>query len=351
MAQWVGIDIGTNAIKVAVLKTAYRKVSLVGLATVPVGATGPVLGIEEPTMAGAPALASLVRTALETVLPKAGGFDGCATSLPGVQATFKNLALPASAQKQIAGVMPYELESLVPFDLEDAVFDYRVLAGIRALPGADTTTVPVLAAVARVGDVRGRIDVVKEATGVEPERVGVGPLPLANLLPYLPMLGEDATIILDLGLRQSDLLVVRAGEPEFARTLSCGTEGLPHSAPRLAREIRTTLAAYRATGGPPPTRVLLCGGGAFQPGAESFLGSRSSSRWSASARRRSISRSSRRSRSPSFRATPRRSASRSASTDARSASIFAAVRSPTNVAIAGCARRFRSWPASARRSS
>ena len=34
MAQWVGIDIGTNAIKVAVLKTAYRKVSLVGLATV-----------------------------------------------------------------------------------------------------------------------------------------------------------------------------------------------------------------------------------------------------------------------------------------------------------------------------
>ncbi len=273
MAQWVGIDIGTNAIKVAVLKTAYRKVSLVGLATVPVGATGPVLGIEEPTMAGAPALASLVRTALETVLPKAGGFDGCATSLPGVQATFKNLALPASAQKQIAGVMPYELESLVPFDLEDAVFDYRVLAGIRALPGADTTTVPVLAAVARVGDVRGRIDVVKEATGVEPERVGVGPLPLANLLPYLPMLGEDATIILDLGLRQSDLLVVRAGEPEFARTLSCGTEGLPHSAPRLAREIRTTLAAYRATGGPPPTRVLLCGGGAFQPGAESFLGS------------------------------------------------------------------------------
>ena len=291
MAVWVGIDIGSQAIKVAVLKTAYRKVSLVGLATVPIAglpsspnvmtneevtAVGPAVACAD-RMSGAGALSPLsplVRSAVDAILPKAGSFDGCAAALPGIQSTFKALALPASAQKQIAGVMPYELESLVPFDLEDAVFDYRVLGGIRALPGADAHTIPVVAVVARIEDVRARIDLVKAALGVEPERIGVGGLPLANMIPVLPAFEPtEAIVFLDLGLRSSDLLIIRAGEPEFARTLSVGTEGLPHSAPKLAREVRTTLASYRSTGGPPPSRVYLCGGGAFQPGAESFLAS------------------------------------------------------------------------------
>jgi general secretion pathway protein L len=65
--------------------------------------------------------------------------------------------------------------------------------------------------------------------------------------------------------------VLRGGEPVFTRTISHGTEGLPQTASRLAREIRLTLAAYRAAGGLPPTRLLLCGGGAFVSGAETFL--------------------------------------------------------------------------------
>lgn len=287
MSVWVGIDIGTHAIKAAVLKTAYRKVALAGVITVPLPVSGSEfsgstmhLGSDEitaagPVLAGQPNLAhvgALLKSAIDALVQKEGAFDGCAAALPGQQATFKNLALPANAQKQLAGVMPYELEAMVPFDLDDAVFDYRVLSGIRAITTTDDGTIPVLAAIARVADVKARIDLVKGALGVEPERVGVGPLPLANMIPYLPASEpSEAVVVLDLGLRGSDIMVVRAGEPEFARTLSVGTEGLPQSAPRLAREVRTTIAAYRANGGPTPTRLVLCGGGAFQPGAEAFL--------------------------------------------------------------------------------
>jgi general secretion pathway protein L len=66
-------------------------------------------------------------------------------------------------------------------------------------------------------------------------------------------------------------VILRAGEPVFARAISYGTQGLPGTAPRLAREIRTTVAAWRATGGAPPVKVILCGGGAFVSGAEAFL--------------------------------------------------------------------------------
>jgi len=67
------------------------------------------------------------------------------------------------------------------------------------------------------------------------------------------------------------VLVLERGEPIFARTLSTGTEGLPATAERLARDLRVSFAAHRSQGGAMPVRVYLCGGGAFVSGAEGFL--------------------------------------------------------------------------------
>jgi general secretion pathway protein L len=66
---------------------------------------------------------------------------------------------------------------------------------------------------------------------------------------------------------------MKGGEPLFARTIALGTKGLPGTAAKLARELRTTIAAHRAQGGESPTRLLLCGGGAYVSGAEAFLSS------------------------------------------------------------------------------
>jgi general secretion pathway protein L len=120
--------------------------------------------------------------------------------------------------------------------------------------------------------VRARIDLVKSAILAEPERVGVGAFPLLNMLPYAPQLVDPGPIVVvDLGTTKSDLLVLKNGEPVFARSVSFGTQGLPGTAPRLAREIRTSIAAHRSGGGLRPTKVILCGGGAFVSGAEAFL--------------------------------------------------------------------------------
>jgi general secretion pathway protein L len=66
---------------------------------------------------------------------------------------------------------------------------------------------------------------------------------------------------------------MKGGDPLFARTVALGTKGLPGTAAKLARELRTTIAAHRSQGGEPPTRLLLCGGGAYVSGAEAFLSS------------------------------------------------------------------------------
>jgi general secretion pathway protein L len=115
---------------------------------------------------------------------------------------------------------------------------------------------------------------VKGATGQEPERVGAGALVLANLIPVIPALSEDGTVVvLDIGARSSEILIVCDAEPVFARAVSWGAEGLnATTAQKLARELRVTIGAYRAMGGNPPTRVFLCGGGSIHVGrAEAYF--------------------------------------------------------------------------------
>ncbi len=250
MPKYIGIDIGKSSVKVAVVKTAYRKIAVDGLASVPVGDD----------------LAAAIKAAVEQAVGGVGAGDAVATSVDGAKLVVRTLSVPASAQKQLADVLPFEMEAQTPFDVSEGVLDYRLLSS------SNKEKLAVLTVLARTEDVKARIDIVREAIGVEPERVGAGPFPLAGLVEWISALGADGPIcVVDLGAKSADVLALVKGEPVFARTLSMGTDGLPATASKLAREIRVSISAYRAQGGEPPEVVYLAGGGAFVSGAESFL--------------------------------------------------------------------------------
>ena len=257
MSVCLGIDVGASAVKIAAIRFSYRKTALIGMVSRDVGPDAD--------------LPTVIREAVKALLGEKGGMgDASAVALPGSKAAFVTLSLPQSSARVLGNVLPLELEPTIPFDMSEAVFDYRVLP---QAPGAEKSpTLSVLCAVAPTSEVCARMDLVKSATGVEPERVGVGGFTLANLLGWTPALATaEPTLLLDLGNDSSDLVVLEGGEPVFARTLSLGTKGLPQTAPKLAREVRTTVLGHRAAGGKPPTKVFLAGGGAFVSGAEGFL--------------------------------------------------------------------------------
>lgn len=271
MPTWLGIDIGTSSVKVAVVRSAYRRTILDALVKVDiVRGDGGVLEV-------APALRSAVDAALLTSGPP----DAVAVAVDGNRATARTVSLPIGAIKQIAEVLPFELEAQIPFEMSESVFDYRVVPRTQEVaPGGDddAATVRLLVGVVRTEEVEKRIAIAREGSGVEPERVGLGGLPLANVLALVPNSGGSAggaapVVIVDLGARTSDVLILVGGEPVFARTLSQGTDHIETTAPQLARDIRQTIGAYRALGGAQPERVFLCGGGSFRPGAETFLSS------------------------------------------------------------------------------
>lgn len=252
----LGIDIGSTSVKAVCVRSFYKRLEIAGAATVEIG----------PAMSETEAIKLASATALG---PKSPTADAIAVAVDGAKTAVRTLTLPKSVEKQLVDVLPFELDSNLAFDVAQSVFDYRVLPP----ENPPKATMDVLVVVARTDDVRARIEACKAALNAEPERVGAGPFPLTHVAAPLAVTGQGPICVLDLGKSTSELVLIEDGEAVFARALSLGTQGLPGTAQKLARELRVSIAAYRAQGGKNPTKIYLAGGGAFVSGAQAFLSS------------------------------------------------------------------------------
>ncbi len=250
MARLVGIDIRATHVRAALLRTSYRRVTIERLL--------------EAEVAGPEEIDQALLSCVHPLLPHT---DGIATAVEGDESFIHRLTLPPTALKQLDSVLPYEIEAQIPVDIDELVYDHRMLRR-----GGGTDQVVVLVAAGRTEQVRGRIQLLERVLGRAPERVGVGPLTLANLASISPELAAPGPLVLvDLGGTRTEIVILAHGEPVFARTLSRGVAGLPASASALAGELRQTMAAWVATGGQAIEALYLLGGGAHAPGAENYL--------------------------------------------------------------------------------
>lgn len=247
MARLVGIDIRATHVRVALLAASYRGVQLLAYREVPLAAPG-----------------ELEEALRQVALPLVQQGEHIATAVSGSQLFIRDIELPATAAKQLGDVVPFEIEAQVPLDFEELCFDYRLLT-----PKPEQQGLRVLAAATRIAVVRQLIDLVQRAIGAEPERIGAGPLPLANLAQVVPELrGPGVVGILDVGLGSSDLLVLRDGLPVFARTLSVGAEA---GGKAMVAALRQSQAAWLQRSAEPFLRLYLAGAGPTIDGASPVL--------------------------------------------------------------------------------
>ncbi len=251
MARWLGIDVSDSAVRVLLLRSSYRRNS--------------VEAMVEEKLVDHPTPSAAIRAATHGL--KA---DLVASSIVGQRGFFRSISLPSAAQKELQNILSYEVESTLPFELDDAVMDHRVL---QHRPGVDEPdTLPIFAGVAYADEVRERIALITRGFGHEPTRVGLGPLPLSNLTQVMPELARsEAVAIVELEDRHTDVAILVNGETRFARSLSRGLVGLPGEAPALARELRQTLAAWRVRSGVPVTQLYRIGSGQQITGLDHFL--------------------------------------------------------------------------------
>jgi general secretion pathway protein L len=252
MARWLGIDISKHSARIAVVRSSYRRLQIEQL--------------REAKLADHESPAAAVRAAFSGLRA-----DAAATALSGERAFVRFVSLPAAAQKELGSVLSFEVESTLPFELDDCVMDHRLLS---ILPGDAAAQLPILAGVAFSEEIRECISLVQRGTGIEPQRVGVGPLPLVNLAQVAPGLAAAETAaLIEIDEDRIEVLILRRGEPRFARSLSLGTLGLPDTAHamNIKRGLRQTIGAWRMQGGPEIAEAYLVGSGRWLPGVEGFF--------------------------------------------------------------------------------
>jgi general secretion pathway protein L len=266
MSRVVGIDVTATHVRAVLLRVAYRKTVVEALRevelsdfTTPVAAiTACVAGMGSPSQP--PGVSS----------QGSSRHDQIGVVLEGRKAFVHRLSIPATAEKNVDSLIPFELEALVPVDLEDVVFDYE-------LSGRDQTTnaLDILAIAARTAQVRERIDLVREAVGGEPELVGVAPVELAQLASlYSELKSPEPICLIDLSDDNTDVCILENGKVGTTRSISLGTRGFPDAADRLVAQLRQTLAGYASTRGKTPLRAYLLGTGASLDGVHAYFADR-----------------------------------------------------------------------------
>lgn len=152
--------------------------------------------------------------------------------MPGDQTSTRVLAFPFADTKKIEAALDFELESQIPYDLEDVVATWSVTE--RSGDGAR-----VLAAVAPREGLVERLAAMENA---ELEARSVA-LPAASLVELLPEdAGEEAVAVLALGSHLSHFAVSRGGL-RFARTLRTGGVAIDR---RLAHHYNVSEESARA---------------------------------------------------------------------------------------------------------
>jgi type IV pilus assembly protein PilM len=290
MAQtFLGIDLGSYSVKIAQLERGFGEFKLVNFFEVPLVAEE-ILTYQES------ASAALNKFISENPIP----FDTCVLSLPANVVSFRTLELPFDNPKKIAQTLEFELESLIPFEIEDLLFDYALVESGKGISKALTTYIPEHA----FGDFLKRI----EKTGLEPRYIGVD----ATDLSFLPNLGvlppQGRYAILDLGHTKTNFIFMDGGKVKTVRSFSWGGDRLTRTIERVGKmdyeagerfkhsqakvqkgssneilaalykefedfglQIRQTLFAFYESGEEPLEALYLCGGTSRMSGVESFF--------------------------------------------------------------------------------
>ncbi|MCH7813861.1 MAG: pilus assembly protein PilM, partial [Planctomycetes bacterium] len=191
-AVW-GIDVGKCALKAVRLRAVGEgKVELLASDYIPHAKilTQPDANREE-----------LIANALEKLLSRNDlSNDLVVVSVPGQHTLARFSKLPPVDEKKIPEIVRYEADQQIPFDIDEVIWDYQIFRK------DDSPEI-------EVGIFAMKRELIREYlmhfehAGIEPVQVQAAPLALYNAVTFDGQLGDETTIILDIGAENTDLVV------------------------------------------------------------------------------------------------------------------------------------------------
>lgn len=256
MAIILGIDIGTQSVRGAVIRTSMRAFEVERYVELPI----PALAAGQ-RHAPASVIASAVRDLIQQ-LPSSP--DSVMASVDGMRGSLRTITIPAAARKRAAEVLPFELEALLPFAPEEAVIDFQeqgLREGQLSLLTAAVPEAAVAETLAPWND-----------TGVQPRELCLGALALEGVLPFLVQPPEEAWLLVHVDTESCDACVMLDGRVELCRTFDEGQSSLATGSNAVQAALHQTVMKYRAEGGPLIRRLIIMGEAALDSRVVASLG-------------------------------------------------------------------------------
>jgi len=204
----LGLDLGSYSVKAVELRQTLRELEVVQLRELRLGASGATLAERLSEMA------KTHRLPTQNVV--------CA--LPGDRVSSRTIEFPFRDRRKIAQALPFEVESQVPFDLEDIVIDWAEIASEKGRTELVATLSPRK-------EVALLLNLLRQAE-LEPRVVEAEGLVLGNLCGLFELPGRR--IVLDIGHRKSTLCLLLDGRPVAARSFPVAGRALTEA---LAKDL------------------------------------------------------------------------------------------------------------------
>ena len=231
MRRILALDLGSSSLKAVIVESLLRGFRLVDFYSTP---RQPALELG----AQLKAFLALHHLHADTVL----------SCLPGDVVSHRILSFPFRRTRQLSQTVPFELESYVPFSLEEIVVDFQVLS-------QSTDGTSVLAVFVPKSVLQEHLAVLAEA-GLDPQAVDIASLTALNVLRTAQVDMSGSLAAIDLGATRTTVALLYNGVLCGLRTLSAGVETAGDLAAHL-QEIRWTLLALSDS--PGPFRLILSG--------------------------------------------------------------------------------------------
>ncbi len=161
-------------------------------------------------------------------------WDEVVSAMSGDAVTHRILTLPFRDRKRLDQTVPFELETQLPFELDDAVVDYQVL-------GHDGDAAVVLAAFVPKEAVRQHLAALA-AAGLDPRAVDLAPLAAVNVLRLAEPGRHGACALVALDRGRATVAVLEDGRLRGLRALSHGA-GVNGDLDAVTRDVRWSLLA------------------------------------------------------------------------------------------------------------
>ena len=204
--------------------------------------------------------------ALETITKEMNIADAVSVvSFPAEQVSYRNIRVPFKEAKKIKQVLPFELEPILPFPVDDLAIDFNTLALSEQGEGAG-----ILAAAVEKGELAAFKAHLTEHQ-IEPQSVAVGGYQTVLCLSHLSTIPDHALFV-DIDVRKSTLFAVLSGQVHLVRSLPFRSS-LNMTPEMLSTRIKQTISASGEMLGPDfePKVIFVTGQGLKAYEYESYM--------------------------------------------------------------------------------